>query len=308
MNAGIFSRHLFGAALLTLYTAGAIAAELPDAPGTQVWIGDRRLHVHCLGIGEPTVVLESGLGGTSLEWSGVQVRMAELTRTCSYDRAGYGWSDAAYNPRTALNVVKDLEKLLGFASVRGPYVLVGHSFGGLTTRLFAARNPARTAGMVLVDSTHEALFDEFEKAGIPNLFAPRDGLFQIRNFSAIPDGLPEPRRGLARSMASRARSVITLYSELRNMRLSARQVGGSGALPDVPLAVLTHDTLARAETEQALRTAEIWMRMQADLASRTSDGYLRVADESGHHIHLDRPELVIEAIAGIVRRIRRGDS
>ncbi len=300
-----FVEIILSALTLAAICSGSVGAtELPDAPGTQIWISDRRLHLNCSGRGVPTVVLESGLGGTSLEWQEIQQSLSGLTRVCSYDRAGYGWSDPAYNPRTALNAAKDLEKLLGYGSVRAPYVMVGHSFGGLTTRVFATRNPERIAGLVLVDSTHESQFEEFEKAGIGNVFAPRDRQFQIRNFSMVPEGLPPPLRDLAGNMAKRASTVITLYSELRNMRLSARQARASTALPNIPVAVLAHNAVAQARSEGALKTAEVWMRMQAELASRSPQGFLRVAANSGHHIHLDEPSLVIDAIADMIGTVR----
>jgi len=301
---GFLKRKLLALTTAAVCSGSLGATELPEAPGTQIWISDRRLHLNCSGRGVPTVVLESGLGGTSLEWREIQQSLSGLTRVCSYDRAGYGWSDPAYNPRTALNAAKDLEKLLGYGSVRAPYVMVGHSFGGLTTRVFATRNPERVAGLVLVDSTHESQFEEFAKAGIGNVFAPRDRQFQIRNFSMVPEGLPPPVRDLAGQMAKRASTVITLYSELRNMRLSARQAGTSTALPNVPLAVLAHDAVAQAQSDAALKTAQVWMRMQGELARRSPQGYLRVAANSGHHIHLDEPGLVIDAIADVVATVR----
>ena len=298
-------RQTFIAMFASAVCSGSIgASEIPDAPGTQIWISDRRLHLDCEGQGAPTVVLEAGLGGSSLEWREIQQSLSALTRVCSYDRAGYGWSDPAYNPRTALNAAKDLEKLLGYGSVRAPYLMVGHSFGGLTARMFATRNPNRMAGLVLVDSTHEAQFEEFEKAGIGNVFAPRARQFQIRNFSMVPEGLPPTLRDLAGNMAKRASTVITLYSELRNMRLSARQARTSTALPNIPLAVLAHDAVGQARSERALKTAEVWMRMQAELARRSPQGYLQVVAGSGHHIHLDEPGLVIDTIADMVGTVR----
>ncbi|PYX08862.1 MAG: hypothetical protein DMG85_09990 [Acidobacteria bacterium] len=106
------------------------------------------------GRGSPTVVLESALGGSSLSWALVRSEVAKFTCACSYDRAGIGWSDADPMPRTAQRIVNELHTLLTNARTKGPYVLVGHSFGGLAVRLYAAQYPEEVVGMVLVDPTH----------------------------------------------------------------------------------------------------------------------------------------------------------
>ena len=120
-------------------------------PGRLVDVGTHRLHLSCLGEGSPTVVLDSALGASSISWVLVQPALARLTRTCAYDRAGFGWSDAGPLPRTASRIANELYELLRRAQVPPPYVLVGHSFGGLVARLFAGRHPDAVAGMVLIE-------------------------------------------------------------------------------------------------------------------------------------------------------------
>src|SRR5215216_1696212 len=127
----------------------------PQPVGRLVDVGGYRLHLACQGEGSPTVVMEAAIGETGLLWSPVQPTVAQRTRACVYDRAGYGWSDPSPRPRTAAVMVEELHRLLGAAGVPGPYVLVGHSFGGLLVRLYAARYPQEVAGLVLVDSAHE---------------------------------------------------------------------------------------------------------------------------------------------------------
>ena len=124
-------------------------------PGKRVDIGGYALHINCVGEGSPTVILDSGLSHNALVWSLVQAAIAEITKVCSYDRAGYGWSDPGPKPRTSQQIAHELYRLLQNADISGPYVLVGHSFGGLNIRLFADMYPDNIVGMILVDAAHE---------------------------------------------------------------------------------------------------------------------------------------------------------
>ncbi len=124
------------------------------APGRLVDIGGMRLHLSCAGEGGPTVVLEAALGASSISWSLVQPGLARLTRVCSYDRAGFGWSDRGPMPRTARRIAWELHTLLERARVPAPYLLVGHSFGGIVARVFARDYRDTVAGVVFVDPAH----------------------------------------------------------------------------------------------------------------------------------------------------------
>src|SRR5205823_3156829 len=119
--------------------------------GTTVDVGGHRLYLHCAGEGQPTVLLDSGMSSTTESWTEVQPGVAAFTRVCSYDRAGLGRSDPGPAPRTGGQMVAELHALLRNAAIPGPYVLVGHSFGGLNMQLYAGRYPEDVAGMVLVD-------------------------------------------------------------------------------------------------------------------------------------------------------------
>ena len=126
----------------------------PIAPGRLIDIGSHRLHIHRSGSGEPPVVFDAALGGSSLSWTVVQPAVADFTTACSYNRAGFGWSEAGPEPRTVSRIADELDSLLTRAAVRPPYVLVGHSFGALTMRVFAARHPTSIAGLVFIDPAH----------------------------------------------------------------------------------------------------------------------------------------------------------
>src|SRR5438445_4750230 len=171
---GILSLSLIGLLLLGLsYQAitSALDASHYPPPGKLVDIGGYRLHINCTGTGSPTVILDAGLGGTSLDWSKVQPAVARFTRVCSYDRAGYGWSETEPGPRTSQQMVTELHLLLAHAQINGPYLLVGHSLGGLNMRLYAYHYPGEVAGMVLLDSTSEHQFAQF--GTYPPFFPPQ---------------------------------------------------------------------------------------------------------------------------------------
>jgi len=121
--------------------------QTPRPPGRLVDIEAHRLHLHCAGDGAPTVVFDATLGASSLRWSRVQPAIARVTRACAYDRAGFGWSEGGLMPRTAGRIADELHQLLEIAAVPGPYILVGHSYGGLVMRVFAARHAAAVAGL-----------------------------------------------------------------------------------------------------------------------------------------------------------------
>ena len=128
--------------------------RLHPPPGQMIDIGGYRLHLYCTGQGLPTVVFDSGLSDDSITWYKVQPEIAKVARSCSYDRAGLGWSDPSPLPRTSRVVAEELHRLLKSAKIEGPLILVGHSLGGLNIRMFAALYPMDTAGVVLVDSAY----------------------------------------------------------------------------------------------------------------------------------------------------------
>ena len=286
----------------------AVSGEAISPPGRFVGIGSHRLHIHCTGTGTPSVVFESGLGGTLLDWVRVQPEVARFTRACSYDRAGYGWSELGPEPRHADRIASELDRLLLNAGVPAPYVLVGHSFGGLAIRLFAARKErGPVAGLVLVDATHEHQFRRMESAGVRVPMAPTGRRFVIANHGMVPDGLPERLKPLAQRLASARKSIRTLYGELGSLRHSARQVGAIRRSPGAPIIVLARGPRPDADADADHdRRDRVWHDLQRELAGTMKDGSFQVVRGSGHYIHLERPERVIDAIRTIVDAYRRG--
>ncbi|HZU28161.1 MAG TPA: alpha/beta hydrolase [Bryobacteraceae bacterium] len=144
-------------AVALLFAAVGAQAATPVPPGKLISVGDHRLHLFCAGAGTPTVVIENGLGDFSFQWTLVQSRVARFTRICTYDRAGYAWSDPGPKPRTFAQINLELHDTLAAAGERAPYILVGHSYGGPVVRNFALTYPRDVAGIVFVDAAHEGL-------------------------------------------------------------------------------------------------------------------------------------------------------
>ena len=301
------------ACLVVLVLAGPASGAEPFAPdptsppGMLVGIGSHRLHIHCTGRGAPAVVFESGLGGTSLDWIEVQPAVSGFTLACSYDRAGYGWSESGPRPRHVARLAAELDKLLVYASVPPPYVLVGHSFGGLAIRLLAARKERReVAGLVLVDAAHERQFQRMAAAGVRVPMAPTGRTFMIANHWLVPTGLPETLKPLAQRLALAPKAVRALYGELGRIRDSALQVGAIRRTPTAPVVVLARGPRRDGGSIRTARLDGTWLDLQHNLARRMQNGTLQVVPGSGHYIHLDRPDRVVAAIRAMVDAFRIG--
>lgn len=309
---------LIGLAALisTLAFVGAIyqviATRLSEGkyppPGRLVDVGGYRLHIHCSGPegaqGGPTVVMDAGIGECSLGWSPVQPEVTKFARVCTYDRAGLGWSDSAPTARTSQQIVNDLHTLLTNAGIEPPYVMVGHSFGGLNLRLYASQFPEEVAGMVLVDSAHEdysirhllPLYIRLglltAPLGIPRLFA---GVVVSENPIFAGDSkYPSAYRAVATS----TKYLNTVRREWSAVDESWSQARGSKkSLGDRPLVVL----LPTSDHE----LFPLARKLQTDLANRSTEGKLILVENSGHHIQHDRPEVVVDAVREVVEAVRR---
>lgn len=289
---------LFFTLLLTMLSARAMEARSHPVPGIRVYVGNHLMHINCVGEGAPTVILESGLGGTSLDWARVQPEAARHTRVCAYDRAGYGWSDASQEPRTSLNQARELHALLEAARIHGPYVLVGHSFGGFNVRLFASLYPRDTAGLVLIDAANEKQFARFESSDTPLNAAPRG-----RNFVLFTQASAPTARTSEDMIAARA-GFAAVRGELAFFRRSADQVAAAQPLPDVPIAVITRGKRVWPRTARGDEMERLWMELQDDLANLSPRAVHLIAEHSGHYVPLEQPAIVINAINVIVEAAR----
>ncbi|MDE2665757.1 MAG: alpha/beta hydrolase [Acidobacteriota bacterium] len=309
----LLKRALFwggGALILALVVATSLQWLLSHLallrnrpPGEMVVVDGRQVHLLCQGQGSPAVILESAIPGTSLGWTSVMGDIASFARVCAYDRAGYGWSEAGPEPRTISNIAGELRDLLRTAGVDPPYVLAGHSFGGLVVQFHASRFPDEVAGMVLVDSSHPNLarrpgsLDRMGRVAFRlKLLAP---LGIARFIIDVPSGNPESRPGSVRAMEKEVlattRSFRAMASELEGLRESLNQAAEDRPrLGRKPLVVLT----------EGRRRMEFWHAMQEEFTELSDNSEWQVVDGAGHFIHQDEPDMVVDAVRRVVESAR----
>jgi pimeloyl-ACP methyl ester carboxylesterase len=308
LGGGLFLCLVLLVCLGAVYQFGANRRDrrLNPPPGRLVDVGGFRLHIYSVGQGSPTVVFESGLGDTWLSWYEVQPKVAQVTRACSYDRAGMGWSDPSPNPRTSKEIATELHRLLQNAGVGLPLILVGHSLGGLDVRMYASLYRSQVSGMVLVDATPDHL-DRFppEMKKYNDAFLRRETLRR----DTIPFGLarllgwcgngPAELRAVLRTIDCRLEPWREHLAEYHAEDESMAQDRAAGSLGDMPLIVLSHPV-----GKSANGTEGAWDEAQKELMHLSPNSSQVVATGSGHNIQLDRPDLVVSAILKIVAAAR----
>jgi pimeloyl-ACP methyl ester carboxylesterase len=308
--------------LLALAVAGAIyqaiATELAERayppPGEMVDVGGYRLHINCVGQGSPNVILDAGSGGMSAQWVRVQQEVSGTTRVCAYDRAGMGWSEMGPEPRDAKQITGELHTLLTKAGIEGPYVLVGHSFGGLYMQTYAARYPDEVAGVALVDSSTDP--DQFSQrseardsyepqkqsvAVVPQLaqlgvsLLARLGVVRLlfKLDPASPE-LPPQQRAQIDALTPSTRGVSTYAGEFF-APTQTRRLGSPGSLGNKPLAVVT-----------AGKSEPSWLELQDQLATLSSNSIHRVVEGATHtSLEYDRSDAqatsaaIVEVVAAV---------
>lgn len=293
-------------------------------PGRLIDAGGHYLHVNCMGDGSPAVILESGMSGWSTDWAVVQPAIAQVTRVCAYDRAGYGWSEEGPLPRTSQQVATELHTLLQHIGVGPKYILAGHSLGGLDVQLYARHYPDEIAGIVLVDSTHKEQYlrmradvrQRFEDdlTGMTRLasrIAPF-GLLRLANQPAtvIADKLPDVYQSMHRAIGFQTKAYRALAAEMAAFQASQEQVQQAGPLPHVPVVVLSATELRdypSVFSDEHEYMQRFWQELQQDLADQIPGARHIVVAQSGHYIHLDQPDVVIAAINDLVMQRRKKD-
>jgi pimeloyl-ACP methyl ester carboxylesterase len=288
--------------------------------GRLVQAGPVKLNIDCCGEGQPTVILESAGGVPARGWAKVQPEVAKFTRVCSYDRAGYGWSEPGPQPRTVEQEARELKLLLQAAGEVGPYIMVGHSQGGFNCQAFAHLYPDDVIGVVLVDASHP---DTIQRTAEVLSNPERDRLladvkhFQSPWFKTSQVWLA--RLGISRLLAPapdelsreinylvmRRKGIEAFADELAVDDTSAAQIKAAGTLGDIPLIVLTagksnagkHGFASEIDNKAA---QHLWVEgIQAELAKLSSRGKQIILPYNDHMIPMDRPEAVVAAIRDV---------
>jgi pimeloyl-ACP methyl ester carboxylesterase len=327
--------------LLCSRPLAAQSGDLPPipAPGRLVDVGGWRLHLHCTGVsrpGQPTVILEAGIGDFSVEWSLVQSGIARFAHVCSYDRAGDGWSELGPHPRTFRQIVYELHALLANAGERPPYVLVGHSYGSWLARVYQSTYPQEVAGLILVESggsdpwrlmpdgqlrrsselaTGRAVPAVKTSGPLRPGDIPPAALSQIkaslpeasRNANLPPrDKLPpeaQRMRTWALGQVSHVAAGVNPFEHEDLAELRANQTKTEHPLADLPLIVITRGIVDESGPEAA-RLEQDHQQDQASLVRLSRAGRQMIAARSGHHVQLDEPELVARAVQQLLGSLR----
>jgi pimeloyl-ACP methyl ester carboxylesterase len=302
------------------------------APGKLGRVGRHRLHYRCAGSGTPAVILEAGIAASSVSWSRVQPEIGRFTRVCSYDRAGLAWSEYTAAPRTTGALVSELRALLQQAGIPPPYILVGHSFGGVIIRAFARAHSQEVAGLVFVDTLHPEEWCEPSSRqrrllrggvflsrvgavlarlgvvrlclallsggapGVPrrfsHIFGPTAAAL-LEHIVGEVQKLPPEVHPSVQAHWSSPRAFHGMRQHLAALPACCTEVAsGTDAFGDMPVVVLS-----------AGKRDPRWLAADAALARTSSRGSHFVSSHSGHWVHLDDPELVVRAIRSVVEMV-----
>jgi pimeloyl-ACP methyl ester carboxylesterase len=269
--------------------------KLYQPPGKLIDMGGYKLHLYCTGQGSPTVLLEFGADGSYLDWRDVQPGVSQITRVCSYDRGGYGFSDSSPKPRVSSAMSEEFRELLRRAGENPPFIVVGHSFGAQNAIMFAHRFPKEVAGIVLVDGTHPAY-------NIP--FGWKKKLQLRMTQYTMPFGLPRWRgwcgegardiAGLKTRLTCRSQVWRANYEQLAEYRESAAETAQIHDLGSLPLVVITRDG-----------GGPEWQKLQERLAGLSKNARHIIAKGSGHNVPTAAPEVVVEEIRALVKNVRK---
>jgi pimeloyl-ACP methyl ester carboxylesterase len=274
-------------------------------------VGTHRLHLYCQGTGSPPVLLEAGSGLAYLNWDAVQVGLAPITTVCSYDRSGLGWSEQGPAEPSANQAATDLNALLEASGISGPWILVGHSLGGLYARQFLNLYRDKVAAVVLLDSPHEELYERsplFMELATPRF---RDSLtpllaalgFHRWSRPKVPESDPT---WVGWELHATAKHVRRADAEWWAMPNSARQVAESRTdWGDTPMLVMKAGNVAYPEawSDSAIAAIDA-IASQREIAARSTQGEYRLLEDSGHGIPWEYPEEVIAAVDSLVRELR----
>jgi len=318
----------FALCLPSLVSAGPARADSDLAdfppPGRLIEVDGHQHHLACMGTGTPTVILEEGAGGGSLNWTWIQRKVAATTRVCSYDRPGYGWSNPSDTPRDGDTVGRELDALLRSASEKGPFIVVGHSLGGAYVRMFAAQQRDNVVGLVLVDATNPSALTTMREVGLPPIekgavssfvasskilwqIADHVGLIRITRDIDLNDFPPDAVPAMQAFLLSpeRARTAVR---ELDFVSDTLRQIGALSGLGSMPVVVISSDRWIDKDPDTAARRAEWNKKQQRNWLAISSNSRFLIVPKSDHLSLLSNKKhaaSVSDAIIRMVRSFRR---
>jgi len=259
----------------------------PTPPGTKYDVGGYNLYIECTGSGPTTIIFESGLEGDVVTWKSVFPEVTSFTRACRYDRAGLAHSDYGPVPRDADLIANDLHNLLKAAYIPPPYILVGHSFGGLLIRRFAYEYPDEVTGMIFVDSLSTEWWDDALTLLPPASDSDSPRLSSFRAY--LMEGWRDPSSNF----------------EKMNIPLVVEQIQETGTFGTIPITVLTAERFTvinpGLSTELESSLAELFKEEQAQLATLSTNGIQVIIPSTGHNIPLENPMAIVQAIQNMLR-------
>lgn len=286
--------------------------------GKLVDVGGHKLHIISKGTGSPTVVLESGLDAAgSLSWSAIHDSIAQFTRVVAYDRAGVLWSERGETLKTGKEIGKELYTLLKKSNEQGPYVLVGHSFAGITLRPFLDAHRKEVLGLIFVDASHPEQFERFPEEANESMQPPNWLIKMASNVGVVrlmgsDQQLPGTKASDSCNVLMKARLPVSmqgLADEMTQMEMLAKESQSAGKLDSLPLIVITANHPDRykvfANKELRKQNKKIWLELQRDHLKLSTNSEQVFANGSNHYIQLEQPELVIAAIKKLVNEVRK---
>ncbi|MDB9529122.1 alpha/beta hydrolase [Oscillatoria sp. CS-180] len=292
-----------------------VAQTFPP-PGELVEVDGKLSHLHCSGEGSPTVVLEAGINeGGSQVWEMARPAIAPLSRVCAYDQAGIMWSEHRDRPRDADHIAEDLHALLAAAGESPPYVMVGHSLGGLLIRVFADHFSDEVVGFVFVDSSHPEQNKRFPADVLDVMAFPSPlllraisafGVLRLES-SASPSVLPqEVGKAIRSHLPQSMTGIADVIETIDNIFTQAQYTGPFG---DLPIVVLTAGHFPeqlpyQMDAAQTARLQDVWSdtwpRLQAELTALSTNTDWRVIEKASHNIPLDAPEAITAAVRDVI--------
>jgi len=273
------------------------ARPIDEPMDAMIDIGTHNLHIYCIGSGSPAVIIDTGVTETYESWLPLMEDIAKETRVCGYDRAGYGQSEPGPLPRDSARAAAELHNLLTKARVDSPYILVGHSLGGLNLQVYASEYPEDLAGLVLLDPPPIGWITGDQFPGLRQLFSEASNGYRAMAESSRTGSNPE---GAAK--ADFFDMVASEHEEL--MGESGALVKAISSFGAIPLTVIAATEANPDFGEFAEPFQTFWIEQSRELAGKSSRGQFIKAEGSSHHIHLDAPQLVLDAISEMLLEVR----